>query len=175
MKGARLRMPVTRSLFPAWDLALVLDVLTRPPFEPLESVELKILSYKTILLVALTTAKRVSDIHALSVCKECMRFEGNKVVLKPNPAFLPKNHLLVCTQSELMAFHPPPFVSEADKRLHCLCPVRALRLYVQRTETCRSGPRSRGKAVVKSTLSQWIVEAVPMAYTLVVELQFLTD
>ena len=175
MKGARRLLPVSRSLFPKWDLVLVLDSLSRPPFEPLETVERKFLTFKTVLLVALTTAKRVSDIQALSVSPECMRFaeDGKKVVFKPNPAFVPKNLLAVCTPTELAAFHPPPFTSEEDRRLHCLCPVRALKLYVQRTAAqgrpsqlfVSLGPRSPGKAVTKPTLSRWIVDAIRLAYT----------
>ncbi|XP_045544654.1 opsin-5 [Salmo salar] len=38
-----------------WDLALVLYSLCEPPFELLESVDLKVLSYKTALLMALTS------------------------------------------------------------------------------------------------------------------------
>ena len=175
MKGARRLLPVSRSLFPKWDLVLVLDSLSRPPFEPLETVELKLLTFKTVLLVALTTAKRVSDIQALSVSPECLRFaeDGRRVVFKPNPAFVPKNLLSVGTPTKLAAFHPPPFSSEEDRRLHGLCPVRVLRLYVQRTSApgrpsqlfLSFGPRSSGKAVAKSTLSRWIVEAIRLAYS----------
>ena len=67
MKGAWWMRPVSRSLTPPWDLTLVLEALSCAPFEPLQQVELKMLSFKTALLLALTSAKRVSDIHALSV------------------------------------------------------------------------------------------------------------
>ena len=40
----------------------MLDALSCPPFEPLHQVELKLLSIKTALLVALASAKRVSEI-----------------------------------------------------------------------------------------------------------------
>ena len=53
---------------------MVLDALSRPPFEPLQHVELKVLSFKTALLLALASAKRVSDIHALSVSASCLQF-----------------------------------------------------------------------------------------------------
>ena len=58
MAGASNLRPVTRSLFPSWVLAVVLDCLGRPPFEPLESSSMKLLGFKTILLLALTTAKK---------------------------------------------------------------------------------------------------------------------
>ena len=134
---------------------------------------MKFLSLKTTLLVALTTAKRISDIHALSVSSECMRFDVGKVVLKPNSAFIPKNLLSTCEPVELWAFHPPPFASDEERRLHCLCPVRALRAYVDRSKVGRKSnqlfvswdTRTLGKPVTKVRLSQWIVEAIQLAYT----------
>ena len=176
MKGVMHLRPVTRSLVPSWDLTLVLDALTKDPFEPLETVDLKFLSLKTALLVALATAKRASDIHALSVNVSCMRFSGNdtRVTVRPNLSFLPKNFPSGCEPVELVAFHPPPFASEEDERLNCLCPVRALRLYRARTAPFRLGDQlfvawapqaqRKGKPITKVRLSQWIVEAIQLAY-----------
>ncbi len=42
--------------------------------EPLDSVELKFLSAKTALLTALTSIKRVGDLHAFSVSEEWLVF-----------------------------------------------------------------------------------------------------
>lgn len=175
MKGALRLQKVSRPLFPSWDLAVVLDALCQPPFEPLSSVDLKLVCLKTVLLVALTTSKRVSDIQALSVGPECMRFaeDDRKVMLKPNAAFVPKNLQVVHTPVELVAFHPPPFASAEDERLNRLCPVRALRSYCQRTAAGRKtsqlfvsyGPGSNRKAVTRSTISRWIVEAIKLAYS----------
>ena len=102
---------VSKPLFPSWGLVVVLDALCRQPFEPLGAVELKFPCLKTVLIVALTTSKRVSDIQALSVGPECMRFaaDDRKVMLKPNAAFVPKNLQVVLTPAELVVFHPPPF------------------------------------------------------------------
>ena len=174
MKGvARLR-PVSRSLVPSWDLTIVLDSLAKAPFEPLEAVDLKFLSLKTALLVALTTAKRASDMHALSVSASCLRFSGNgtRVTLRPNLSFLPKTFPAGCTPVDLTAFHPPPFSSEEDRRLNCLCPVRALSVYKARTAPFRKGEQLfvawgsqwKGKPISKIRLSQWIVEAIQLAY-----------
>ena len=174
MKGANHLRPVSKSLVPSWDLALVLDSLSRPPFEPLEGLELKLLSLKTALLLALVTAKRVSDIHALSTSAECMRFNGcARVVMKTNPAFLPKNRLATPVPVELAAFCPPPFASEEDRRRHNLCPVRALRMYLDKTEVVRKttqlfvswDPKTVGQPISKVRLSQWIVEAIERAYS----------
>ena len=55
---------------------MVLDALSRPPFEPLQQVGLKVLSFKTALLLALASAKCVSDIHALTVTVMYAIFSG---------------------------------------------------------------------------------------------------
>ena len=174
MKGAHNLHPVSKPLVPSWDLALVLDSLSRAPFEPLEGISMKLLSLKTALLLALVTARRVSDVHALSVSPECMRFNGDaRVVLKTNPAFLPKNRLLAPVPIELAAFYPPPFASDEERRGHNLCPVRMLKVYLDRTKAVRTttqlfvswDPRAPGRPITKIRLSQWIVEAIEQAYT----------
>ena len=174
MAGAARLLQVPKSVVPAWDLALVLDSLSRPPFEPLDTVELRFLSMKTALLLALVSAKRVSDIHAFSVSEECTRFseDRTRVVLRTNPAFVPKNQLTTCVPVDLVEFCPPPFASEEDERRHNLCPVRALRTYMDRTQGHRKTtqlfvswcPRSIGKAISKVRISQWIVEAIEQSY-----------
>lgn len=60
MKGARRSLPVVRRTVPEWDLSMVLEALSQHPFEPLDSISLKLLSLKTALLLALASAKRVS-------------------------------------------------------------------------------------------------------------------
>ncbi len=60
LRGARRLNPPRPTSVPSWDLSLVLTALQRPPFEPLQSAELKVLSLKTVLLTALASIKRVS-------------------------------------------------------------------------------------------------------------------
>ncbi len=69
-----LQVPSRSPLVPSWDLSIVLAGLQRGPFEPLDSVELKFLSLKTALLTSLTSIKRVRDLQAFSVSKECLVF-----------------------------------------------------------------------------------------------------
>ncbi|KAL8569518.1 hypothetical protein ACOMHN_002065 [Nucella lapillus] len=51
---------------PMWDLFLVLNSLLVPPYEPLVSIQMELLSFKTVFLVALASGRRRSEIHALS-------------------------------------------------------------------------------------------------------------
>lgn len=67
--------------FPKWNLSLVLQGLTKSPFEPIEEASLRFLTLKTILLVAVTSGRRICEIQALSTQEPFMRYL---------PAFLPK-------------------------------------------------------------------------------------
>ena len=175
MLGVGRLRPVSRGLFPVWDLKVVLEGLCRPPFESLEGLSLRLLSLKTALLLALATAKRVGDLQTLSVSSECMRFlnGGLKVLLKPHLNFVAKNMSAPEEPVVLLVFHPPPYASEEGRKLNCLCPVRALKAYCDRTAGSRSsdqlfvamGDTLVRKPVSRPTLSRWIVDAIREAYT----------
>ena len=51
---------------PAWDVAPVLQKLTSPLWEPNRNAEERFLSRETLFLIALASAKRVGELHALS-------------------------------------------------------------------------------------------------------------
>ena len=72
---------------PSWDLDAVLLHLMSSAFEPLESVSLRALTKKTLFLVSLATAKRVSEIQALSKTVAAI---GNNVVVSFQPHFIAK-------------------------------------------------------------------------------------
>ncbi len=122
MRGVRRLRPVRPIGVPSWDLSVVLEGLMVAPFEPLESAPERILTLKVTLLLALTYLKIVGDLQSLSVSKMCMDFAPGlvKVTLRPRPAYVPKVlsasfHSQVVT---LHSFHPPPFASDEDERLH---------------------------------------------------------
>jgi hypothetical protein len=78
----------------------------------------------------------------------------------------------VAQSTVLQAFHPPPHVSAEEERLHLLCPVRALRVYLERSSSwrrsdqllvCFGSPR-KGLPASKQTISNWIVQAITLAY-----------
>ncbi|KAK7915521.1 hypothetical protein WMY93_011282 [Mugilogobius chulae] len=137
LRGALRSRPPLRRAPPCWELQVVLDGLSGPPFEPLERAVMDCLSIKTAILLALASAKRAGDLCALSVHPTCLSFgaEDGLLELWPNPAFLPK----VVTSAfrsrviRIRPFFPPPHSSELDARRHFLCPVRALRRYIERT------------------------------------------
>ena len=51
---------------PNWDVSLVLQSLTRAPYEPLRSADERFLAQKTLVLIALASAKRIGELQALS-------------------------------------------------------------------------------------------------------------
>jgi hypothetical protein len=77
-------------------LGVVLKALQLSPFEPLDVISFKFLTYKCCFLLALATGRRRSELHALSVSESCIRFAADKssVTLLTDPAFfLAKNEL----------------------------------------------------------------------------------
>ncbi len=172
LRGARRLNPSRPPLMPSWDLSIVLAGLQRGPFELLDSVELKYLSAKTALLTALTSIKRVGDLQAFSVSEECLVFgpDYSHVVLRPRPGYVPKVPTTPF-RDQVVNLQALPS-EEADPALALLCPVRALRIYVDRTRSFRSseqlfvcyGGQQKGKAVSKQRLAHWIVDAIALAY-----------
>ncbi len=52
---------------PPWDLQCILVALGEDRFEPLRQVDMEHLTYKTLFLVALASAWRISELHAVLV------------------------------------------------------------------------------------------------------------
>ncbi len=176
MRGVRRLRSVRPTAVPSWDLSVVLEGLVTAPFEPLESASERILTLKVTLLLVLTSLKRVGDLQALSVSEMCMDFFPGlvKVTLRPRPGYIPKV-LSTSFRSQVVTlhtFHPPPFASSEDEKLHMLCPVRALKLYVDRSKVWRKssqllvcfGAGRRGLATSKQRISHWVRDAISLTY-----------
>ncbi|KAL0180479.1 hypothetical protein M9458_022885, partial [Cirrhinus mrigala] len=165
-------VPLRLHLVPSWDLSVALQGLWGPPFEPLVSVELKFLSLKTALLTALASIKRVGDLQAFSVNEACLEFgpADSHVVLRPRPGYVPKVPTTPFWDQVVNLQALPP--EEADPALALLCPVRALRIYVDRTRSFRRseqlficlGGQQKGNAVSKQRLAHWVVDAISLSY-----------
>ncbi len=172
LRGARRLNPPRPHLVPSWDLPSVLAALKEEPFEPLQTIELKFLSLKTVLLTALASVKRVGDLQAFSVDDSCLEFglAESHVVLRPRPGYVPKVPTTPF-RDQVVNLQALPR-EEADPAIALLCPVRALRVYVDRTQSFRTsdqlfvcfGGQQKGKAVSKQRLAHWIVEAIVLAY-----------
>ncbi|KAL0153335.1 hypothetical protein M9458_051373, partial [Cirrhinus mrigala] len=127
----------------------------------------KYLSLKTSLLIALTSIKRVGDLHAFSVNESCLEFG-------PADSHVRLRRLKVPTTPfrdqvvNLQALPP----EEADLALGLLCPVQAFRIYVGCTQSFRRseklfvcfGGQQKRNAVSKQRLAHWVVDAITLAY-----------
>ncbi|KAL0189928.1 hypothetical protein M9458_017027, partial [Cirrhinus mrigala] len=172
LRGARRLKPPRPRLFPSWDLSVVLWGLRGAPFEPLGSVEPKFLSLKTALLTVLASIKRVGDLQAFSVNEECLEFglADSHVILRPRPGYVPKVPTTPF-RDQVVNLQALP-LEEADPALALLCPVRALRIHVDRTRSFRCseqlfvcfGGQQKGNAVSKQRLAHWVVDAITLAY-----------
>ena len=158
--------PPKRQLIPSWDLLEVLEVLRNPPFAPTSSLNLKNLTLKTIFLVAITSARRVSEIQALGRFSPFLRFEAQNVVLNTIPGFLSKTANPSNLGSDLIL----PCFCEHVKELCVKCTVSH---YVKITgaQGCKSdrlfvafGDACKGQAVTSRTIAGWIVRVIRIAY-----------
>ncbi|KAL0161734.1 hypothetical protein M9458_045459, partial [Cirrhinus mrigala] len=174
LRGALRLRPPTRPYIPTWDLAVVLEALCRPPFEPIEEIPDRLLTIKTALLLALTSLKRVGDLQALSVAPSHLEFAPGmtKAFLYPRPGYVPKVPTNTPQPVVLQAFCPPPFREPDQQKQNCICPVRALDAYVHRAALWRKseqlfvcyGPPKKGRPATKQTISRWIVDAISTSY-----------
>ncbi len=167
LRGARRLNPPRPILVPSWDLSTILAGLQRDPLESLESVEQKFLSAKK------TSIKRVGDLPAFSVSEECLVFGSaysHVVLMLPGLYTCPRFPSCLSVWSGGQPASTAP--EEADTALALLCPVRALRIYVDHTQSIRSseqlfvcyGDQQKGKAVFKQRLAHWMVDAIALAY-----------
>ncbi len=162
----RLRPPVCPRM-PTWDLAVVLEVLSKAPFELLEAVSPRFLTVKTVFLLAISSLKRVGDLQALSVAPSCLEFVPgmSRVFLYPRPGYVPKVLSVVPRPVILQAFCPPPFRDADQEKLNCA----ALWRKSEQLFVCY-GPHKKGifkqtfQAANKQTISRWIVDAITNAY-----------
>ena len=171
IKGARRLRPPRMIRPPPWDLPAVLEILCRRPFEPLGQTSLKWLSLKTAFLLAVSSARRAGELHALSVSPLCMHWgiDDSSVRLRPNPTFLPK---VLSPEFINQVIDLPAYIGSSDPRRQRLCPVRALRCYVTATAELRRSdqlfvcfsPGKLGSPLSKQRLSHWFIEVVKAAY-----------
>ena len=110
-----------RPLFPPppWDLDKVLQFLSGPPFETLARASFLNKTKKALFLLAMATAKRVSELQALS-------FQGEDLVLYYDPFFRAKRE---SAANPLPRSVIVPYLSDfaGDLPERVQCPVRAIK------------------------------------------------
>ena len=168
--------PKGRRGIPSWNLSLVLHQLTKAPFEPLKEASLKHLTFKTVFLLALGSGKRRSEIHAWQNKNIRHQSDWSKLSLYPSPSFLSKNQLAKEGPESVAPVVIPALAPTLDRSLksdRSLCPVRALRYYLDRTSDLRqnkelvfvSFKKGFDKDISPATIS-WIKQTVILCYEL---------
>ena len=142
----------------------------KAPYYPLNQCSLKHLTWRTVFLVALTSARRASEIHAIH--EDSLVWGSTSVTAFVNIDFLPK----VATQwhcnqpIELPAMH-----RDADPELRKLCVRASLNAYWRATKIHRAGTGATqlflcygkkvlGQPVSKQRISQWLKEVIQDCY-----------
>ena len=144
---------------PAWDVSMVLQSLTGAPYEPLRTREERFLAQKMLFLLALVSAKRIGELHALSYRVSHTRNRG-EVSFSYVTGFGEGFSVLALPNAR----------NNRNGRL--LCPVRAVRRYLDRTVAHR--PRcewlfvtaGHSKKEISKTTVAWLRKTISRAYEL---------
>ena len=158
---------------PAWDVSLVLQSLTGAPYEPLRTCEERFLAQKTLFLLALASAKRIGELHALSYRVSHTRDWG-EVSFAFVTGFVAKTQDPSSLAPRFEGFTVPALTNARKNRNgRLLCPVRAVKVYLDRTAPHRprcerlfvTAGRSK-KEISKTTVSFWLQKTISRAYEL---------
>ena len=118
---------------PAWDVALVLQSLANQPYEPIREAEERFLAQKTLFLIALASAKRVGELHALSY-RISHSTDWKEVSFSFVPGFMAKTQDQSSFDLRFENFMVPALPkSSSSPNGRLLCPVRAVKHYLDRT------------------------------------------
>ena len=131
---------------------VVLNSLTAAPYEPLKDAEERLLAHKTLFLLALASAKRVGELHALS--HSISHSAGwREVSFSFVPGFVAKTQDLSSHDPRYEGFTVPALPKSRDSSNgRLLCPVRTQALpdphrptpTVLRTTVCCLGTHQEG-------------------------------
>ena len=133
--------------------------MTRAPYEPLRTFGEHFLAQKTLFLLALALAKRIGELHALSYRVSHSRNWG-EVSFSFVPGFVAKTQDPSSLAPRFEGFTVPALPNARNNRNgRLLCPVRAVRRYLDRTAAHR--PRcvlvgSPRKGVSNGSVGSWL-------------------
>ena len=155
---------------PRWDLFLVLSFL-RDKYEPLIGLSLQSLTFKTVFLLTLALADRISGIHAISGLSHDIEFDDSGVTLHYVPEFRAKSRPSNVPHTPFRVPRLTNILNPDDDDFR-LCPVRCLKEYLKRTSVHRRGQRRLFVSVNvkylsdirKTTISRWLIQTVKNAY-----------
>ena len=154
----------------------MLQKLTQPPFEPREECTRKLLTWKTVFLLVLASGKRSSEIHAWTYDRTLSLGDWDQAQLTPSPFFIAKDQLAREGPQSISPVIIPSMKWNQDSQNMdiLLCPVRALKCYLDRTKDSRLGGQllfvsnklGQSKDIQCSAISaSWIKNAIQFCYS----------
>ena len=155
-----------RPLFPPppWDLDKVLQYLSGPPFEPLARASFLNKTKKALFLLAMATAKRVSELQALSFS---VSFQGEDLVLYYDPFFRAKTESAAANPLPHSVIVPSltDFAGDLPERVQC--PVRAIKFLRKAARSASYipsrlfvSPRNMERAMSKNAISFYLRQLI---------------
>ena len=175
IRSFKTERPTQHNPFPMWDLSLVLNALMKEPFEPLATIELKLLTYKTVFLTLLASGARRGEIHALDFQSVTFPPNWESVTVCPIPGFVSKTQRRESGASAFTRITIPALSKFTGTDLpegKLLCPVRCLKIYLARTKEFRHGQRrlfisfqkNKTSDITVNTISIWIKTLLKIVY-----------
>ena len=144
----------------------------REPFEPFQDSALRHCTLKTVFLVAITSAKRCSEIQVMGRADTYLRFEAGGVRVQHVPGLLPKTATPFHLGQDIFL----PVFRELEASNKKLCVKRALERYITKTSSLVQegkqhlfmsfGGKKLGLPVSKRTVSGWLVRTIKETYQL---------
>ena len=167
--------PKSSRNLPKWNLSVVLNELTKAPFEPMKDTDLKHLTLKTAFLLALASDKCRSEIHAWVANKVSNICQWENVALFPSSDFIAKNQLAREGSQSVSPVTIPALTTIVDRQFkedRTLCPVLALRYYLDRTKDLRgsrsllfiSFKKGHTSDIRPATLPSWLKQTILLCY-----------
>ena len=156
MKGIYNNRPPLPRYTCTWDVRIVLDFIKA--LGDNQSLSLKSLTLKTVMLMALTRPSRSADLSQLDI--NAKRYKPDGVVFTPKALSKQSQSGRAITE-----FFFPSFPDDSS-----LCPVLALRAYEESTRQLREGTSQLFVAIIKphkavssSTIARWLKTMIGMA------------
>ena len=157
MKGIFNSRPPIKTLCSTWYVSKVLKMLK--DWSPASSLSLQCLTLKTVMLLALATAKRCSSLTLLSLKKGFCEFSDSLVRLQPIGLEKHSRPDLVGEPIVLSSYNEEPRLD----------PVYYLKVYVNRTKLLRKSEQifvitvAPYGAAKKQTLSRWLSKVISLS------------
>lgn len=162
LKGVFNSRPPQVKLVPEWDLLKVLEAVQKKPFEPIHKASLKLVTLKTVFMIAITSFRRCSDLQSFRIGQDSVNIQSKGIT------FIRHGLAKQDRQSHRKATVFIPAFPENKK----LDPRRCLYHYLKATEGFRKSPDGKDetkvflglnephKPVCAQTISNWIVETL---------------